>query len=80
MPPPPALVGASSRGRPPPLNVQIEIGGAVIEGLSDSYAEANGLLAIIGSFYTLEIALKNGSAASKLSLEPAAPVTVRRNP
>ena len=68
------------RGRPPPLNVQIEVGGAVIEGLSDSYAEANGLLAIIGSFDTLEIALKNGSAASKLSLGPADPITVRRNP
>ena len=67
-------------GRPFSLNVQIEVGVAVIEGLSDSYAEADGLLAIVGSFDTLEIALKNGNAASKLSLVPAAPVTVRRKP
>ena len=66
------------RGRPSPLNVQIEVGGAVIEGLSASYAEADGLLAIIGSFDTLEIALKNGSAASKLNACPGDPVVVRR--
>ena len=67
-------------GRPPPFDVKIEVGGATIEGLSDSYAEADNLLAIIGSFDTLEIALKNGNAASMLSLAPAAPVTVRRTP
>ena len=66
------------RGRPSPLNVQVEVGGAVIEGLSASYAEADGLLAIIGSFDTLEIALKNGSAASKLNACPGDPVVVRR--
>ena len=66
------------RGRPYPLNVQIEAGSAVIEGLSDSYAEADGLLAIIGSFDTLEIALKNGSATSKLNACPGDPVVVRR--
>ena len=80
MTPPVTLARGVPRGRPSPLNVRIEVGGAVIEGLSDSYAEANGLLAIVGSFDTLEVALKNGSAASKLSLAPAAPVTVRRNP
>ncbi len=58
--------------------VDIESGGVTIEGLSDSYAEADGLLAIIGSFDTLEVALKNGNAARKLGLAPGAPVTVRR--
>ena len=66
-------------GRPSLLNVQIEAGDTVIHGLSDSYAEADGLLAIIGSFDTLEIALKNGNAASMLSLAPTDTVIVRRN-
>ena len=59
-------------------NVTIDVGDVTIEGLSDSYAEAAGLLAIIGSFDTLEVALKNGNAASRLSLAPGAAVTVRR--
>lgn len=61
-------------------SVWIEVGDTAVNGLSSSYAEADGLLAIIGSFDTLEIALKNGNAAAKLGLGPAAPVTVRRNP
>ncbi len=61
-------------------SVRVEAGGATIESLSNSYAEADGLLAIIGSFGTLEIALKNGNAARKLGMAPAAPVTVRRGP
>lgn len=60
-------------------DVRIEAGDATINGLSESYAEADGLLAIIGSFDTLEIALRNGNAASRLSLAPGAPVTVRRS-
>lgn len=58
----------------------IDVGDTRIEGLSSSYAEADGLLAIIGSFDTLEIALKNGNAAFKLSRGTGAPVTVRRSP
>ena len=61
-------------------SVWIEVGDTAVNGLSSSYAEADGLLAIVGSFDTLEIALKNGNAAAKLGLGPAAPVTVRRNP
>lgn len=61
-------------------SVRIEVGDTTVKGLSSSYAEADGLLAIMGSFDTLEIALKNGNAAAKLGLGPAAPVTVRRNP
>ena len=60
-------------------NVQIEAGDVTIDCLSKSYAEADGLLAIIGSFDTLEIALKDGSAASLLRLTPGSPVTVRRS-
>ena len=59
-------------------NMTIDVGDATIHGLSSSYAEADGLLAIVGSFDTLEVALKNGNAASRLSLAPGAAVTVRR--
>ena len=65
-------------GRPSSLNVEIDVGDVTIRGLSDSYAEADGLLAIVGSFDTLEVALKNGNAASRLSLAPGAAVMVRR--
>ena len=61
-------------------SVRIEVGDTTVDVLSGSYAEAGGLLAIIGSFDTLEIAVKNGSAAVELGLGPTAPVTVRRKP
>jgi len=47
----------------PPGKLCLEIAGRQIEGLSTSYAEADKLLAILGSSGNLEIALKNGSAA-----------------
>ncbi len=59
-------------------SVRIEIGDTIVNGLSSSYAEADGLLAIVGSFDTLEIALKDGNAAVKLGLGPAARVVVSR--
>ena len=59
-------------------NVTVDVGDVTIHGLSSSYAEADGLLAIVGSFDTLEVALKNGNAATKLGLAPGAAVIVRR--
>ena len=59
-------------------NVTVDVGDVTIHGLRGSYAEADGLLAIVGSFDTLEVALKNGNAASRLSLAPGAAVTVRQ--
>ena len=44
----------------------IEVGGHVISGLSRTYAEADGLLALIGSSDRLEISLRDGSARSHL--------------
>lgn len=46
---------------------EIEIRGKKITGLSRSYAEGEGLVAIIGSSGYLEIALKNGNATKKLA-------------
>lgn len=41
----------------------IEVGGHIIDGLSQSYAEGEELLAIIGSSERLEVSVKNSSAA-----------------
>lgn len=50
-----------------PENITIQVGDAVIHGLSRTYGESSGLLALIGSSDYLEIALKNGSAAGFLN-------------
>jgi len=50
----------------PSGNMSMEIAGRQIERLSTSYAEGDELLALLGSSGYLEIALKNGSAASLL--------------
>ena len=46
--------------------LKVDVGGSRIRGLSANYAQGDGLLALIGSYDTLEVALKNGSAAAKL--------------
>jgi S-adenosylmethionine hydrolase len=48
--------------------LSLEIAGQQIDGLSTSYAEADKLLALLGSSGHLEIAFKNGSAASFLDV------------
>ena len=48
--------------------LKVDVGGSRIRGLSANYAQGDGLLALIGSYDTLEIALKNGSAAAKLGV------------
>ncbi len=50
----------------PKGRIFIEVAGHIIEGISQSYAEASELLAIIGSSGNLEISLKNGNAARLL--------------
>lgn len=47
-------------------NITVQVGDAVIHGLSRTYGESKGLLALIGSGDHLEISLKNGSAADFL--------------
>jgi S-adenosylmethionine hydrolase len=44
------------------------VGGKRIQGLSRTYAEGSGLLALVGSHGYLEIALKNGDAAGFLGV------------
>ncbi len=50
----------------PKGRIFIEVAGHIIEDISQSYAEASELLAIIGSSGNLELSLKNGSAARLL--------------
>ena len=47
--------------------ITIEVGGQLISGLSHTYAEGSGLLAVIGSSSYLEVSLKGGSASSLLN-------------
>ena len=50
-------------------NLVLEIGGTVVRGLVDSYAEADGLTSLIGSHGYLEIVVTNGSAAQVLGVK-----------
>lgn len=48
--------------------VHVEIAGQRVMGLSNSYAEADGLLAIMGSAGYLEISVRDGSASAELGV------------
>ncbi len=50
-------------------SVAVMIKGSRIRGVSRSYAESDGLLAIVGSHGNLEISVKDGSAAQELNAE-----------
>jgi len=49
--------------------ITIEVGEQLISGLSHTYAEGRGLLALIGSSGYLEVSLKGGSASALLDAE-----------
>ncbi|MBI4200478.1 MAG: SAM-dependent chlorinase/fluorinase [Chloroflexi bacterium] len=55
----------------------VEIAGATIRGLSDTYAAAEGLAALIGSHGYLEVAARNGNAARELGATVGQRATVR---
>lgn len=57
--------------------VEIEVKGRVIRGISSSYEEGEGLLGIMGSDFTLEIALRRGSARDLLGARTGDEVIVR---
>ena len=46
--------------------LEIEVKDRRISGLRAFYADGDGLMALIGSYDTLELAVKNGSAAAEL--------------
>ncbi|MDH5695893.1 MAG: SAM-dependent chlorinase/fluorinase [Dehalococcoidia bacterium] len=58
--------------------ITIEVGNQLISGLSRTYAEGSGLLALIGSDGYLEVAVKGGSASTFLGAEVGDKVKVRQ--
>lgn len=58
----------------PGRHVRVRAGRAVINGLSDTYSAGEGVMALWGSNGTLEIAVKNDSAARILGLRRGDPV------
>jgi S-adenosylmethionine hydrolase len=52
----------------PGKNIVIEIGGRCIQGMSDYYAQKEGIMAVIGSSGYLEISLRDGSARDFLEM------------
>ena len=57
-------------------DAEVTVGGSYIRGVSRSYAEGGELLAIIGSGGSLEIAVRDGSAADALGVGVGVPVVV----
>ncbi len=60
--------------------IEVQVQGHTIHGLSQSYQEAEHVLAIIGSGGYLEISVKNGSAAEALSAQVGLQVRVSTRP
>jgi len=58
--------------------VTVELAGLVLRGLSKTYGQADGLIALIGSSGYIEIALPGDSAAQLLDVDLGTPVVVRR--
>jgi len=61
----------------PEQPITIEVGSQLISGLSRTYAEGKGLLALIGSSGYLEVALEGGSASAFLGVEVGGEVKIR---
>ena len=59
--------------------ITIEIGNRLISGLSRTYSEGEGLLALIGSSGYLEVSLKDGDASAFLGAEIGDKIQVRIN-
>ena len=57
--------------------ITIEVGNQLIPGLSHTYAEGRGLLALIGSSGYLEVSLKEGNACAFLDTEVGSEIRLR---
>jgi S-adenosylmethionine hydrolase len=69
------------RGRDLPVgrgDITVEVAGELIRGLSRTYIEGAGLLALVGSNDYLEISLKGGNAAARLHAGVGDQVKIRR--
>jgi S-adenosylmethionine hydrolase len=61
-----------------PKSITVEVAGEIIRGLSQTYAEGAGFLALVGSSDCLEISLKDGNAAARLHARVGDKVKIRR--
>jgi hypothetical protein len=59
-------------------DVMVDVGGRQIRGLVETYAQGQGLVALIGSHGYLEVALANGNAAAELGVGVGEVVKVRK--
>jgi len=60
--------------------ITIGVGNQIISGLSRTYAEGRGLLALIGSSGYLEVSVRGGSASAFLDAEVGSEVKLKRQP
>ncbi len=58
-------------------DLTVEVAGRTIRGLVSTYAEGEGLVGLIGSSGRLEIAIRNGNAASQLKVQAGDKVALR---
>ncbi len=63
-----------------PRAISIEVGKHLICGMSRTYGEGKGLLALVGSSGYVEISLKGGNAKKFLKVTVGSKVTVRLSP
>jgi S-adenosylmethionine hydrolase len=68
-------------GSMPLRGAQVALGDKLVRGIVDHYAEAKPgeLLALLGSSGLLELAVREGSAAEKLGIQPGKQVRVQRS-
>jgi S-adenosylmethionine hydrolase len=52
----------------PGKNIMIQVGGRCVQGMSDYYAQGEGIMAVVGSSGYLEISLRDGSACDFLDV------------
>ena len=56
--------------------ITVEVGGHSIQGMSDYYAQGEGIMAVVGSSGYLEISLRDGSACDFLDIGLEAEIRV----
>jgi S-adenosylmethionine hydrolase len=60
--------------------IEVRVRGHRIQGVSSYYVQGRGLMALMGSFDTLEVALRNGNASAELGAAIGDDVEVTRGP
>ncbi|MBI2936435.1 MAG: SAM-dependent chlorinase/fluorinase [Chloroflexi bacterium] len=71
------LVTNISAGQVAGKRVEVGVAGRTIRGLTETYGDGSGLLAVVGSHGLLEVAVRNGNAARELRIGRGEPVRLR---